>query len=151
MDIERLSERERECLRLLLHPMRAKSIAKTLDLSTYTVNDHLKNARAKLGVSDSLTAAYMLRDYESGHPQNVGSTESGWRDAEPIGQDGPREGLEASTLPRPFAVKGRPWNRLSMGWRIVWLLLLFGIVALGAGLLLGSIASLSQFLLSVSR
>jgi len=65
-------------------------------------------------------------------------TESRWSDAEPDGQDVSHEGREAITLPRPFAVKGRPWNRLSLGWRIVWPVLVFGIVALGAGLLIGA-------------
>jgi DNA-binding CsgD family transcriptional regulator len=151
MGVENLSERERECLRLVLYPMRAKEIARTLGLSTYTVNDHLRNARVKLGVNDSFTAAHMLRKHESEHPEKIEPTEWGWRDTEIHGQNADSEDSEEVILREPFAVRGRPWNRLSLGWRIVWPLLLFGIVALGAGLLLGAIASLSQLYLSATR
>ena len=46
-----LSEREKEALRLLLVGHDAKSIAGTLGLSVHTVNDRLRDARRKLGVS----------------------------------------------------------------------------------------------------
>ncbi len=52
-----LTEREKDALRLLLAGHEAKSIAQELDLSVHTVNDRLRNARAKLGVSSSREAA----------------------------------------------------------------------------------------------
>lgn len=64
MSIDLLTKREKECLRLLLVPMRAKEIADTTGLSVHTVNEHLKSARRKLGTSDSLSAAQMLRNAE---------------------------------------------------------------------------------------
>src|SRR3546814_15585907 len=56
--------REKECLRLLLTPMRAKEVARTTGLSVNTVNEHLKSARRKLGTSDSWSAAQLLRSDE---------------------------------------------------------------------------------------
>ncbi len=52
-----LSEREKEALRLLLVGYDAKSIANTFGLSVHTVNDRLRDARRKLGVSSSREAA----------------------------------------------------------------------------------------------
>lgn len=48
-----LSAREKEALRLLLVGHDAKSIANTLGLSVHTINDRLRDARRKLGVSSS--------------------------------------------------------------------------------------------------
>lgn len=151
MRVDLLSERERECLRLLARPMRAKDIARALDLSVYTVQDHLKSARRKLGVGDSMTAALMLRDHETGPPENVGTTESGWSDTGEAGDEAPAERTNVWTNSLPFPVRGRPWNDLSLRWRIVWPLLLMGIIALGVGILVGGIAALSQLVLSFSE
>lgn len=151
MGVELLSERERECLRLLLRPMRAKEIARALDLSIHTVNDHLKSARGKLGAGDSLTAALMLREAEAGSPQNLGPTESGWPDRARFGHVNDTEVINGGSAILPFAVKGRPWNGLSLRWRIVWPLVLLGVIALAAGVLLGGIAALSQLAVSLTR
>jgi DNA-binding CsgD family transcriptional regulator len=55
-----LTERERETLRLLLRGHDAKSIARAQGLSVHTVNERLREARRKLGVSSSREAARML-------------------------------------------------------------------------------------------
>lgn len=55
-----LSEREKQVLRLLLHGHDAKSIARELQLSVHTVNEHLRESRRKMGVSSSRAAARML-------------------------------------------------------------------------------------------
>jgi DNA-binding CsgD family transcriptional regulator len=59
-----LSEREIETLRLLLAGHDAKSCARTLGLSVHTVNDRLRDARRKLGVSSSREAARLLAKAE---------------------------------------------------------------------------------------
>jgi DNA-binding CsgD family transcriptional regulator len=69
-----LSPRRRQCLRLLNDGLRAKEISQRLQIEEMTVRDHLKAARAALGISDSLTVARLLVDYERRHPQNVGIT-----------------------------------------------------------------------------
>jgi DNA-binding CsgD family transcriptional regulator len=55
-----LSEREKQVLRLLLHGHDAKSVARELGLSVHTVNEHLREARRKTGVSSSREAARRL-------------------------------------------------------------------------------------------
>ncbi len=64
-----LTEREREVLRLLLGGHTAKSAASELDLSVHTVNDYLREARKKLGVSSSREAARILGEQEAQTPQ----------------------------------------------------------------------------------
>jgi DNA-binding CsgD family transcriptional regulator len=65
--VSRLSEREREVLRLLAQGHELKSIAASLGLSIHTINDRLREARGKLGVSSSRAAARLLASQESGH------------------------------------------------------------------------------------
>lgn len=72
-----LSEREKETLRLLLGGHDAKSIAATLGLSVYTVNDRLREARRKLGVSSSREAARRLAEMEGQDPNILGGKDLG--------------------------------------------------------------------------
>ncbi len=69
-----LTEKEKEALRLLLEGHDAKSSAAELDISVHTVNDRLRNARRKLGVSSSREAARILGDTEGRTPQNRAHT-----------------------------------------------------------------------------
>jgi DNA-binding CsgD family transcriptional regulator len=89
-----LSEREKEALRLLLAGHDAKSIANTLGLSVHTVNDRLRDARRKLGVSSSREAARRLAETEGNEPNSLGGKEIG--DAGPPIQ---MEGSKRSALP----------------------------------------------------
>src|SRR4051812_30067510 len=65
-DVESLSDRERQTLRLLGRGHEAKSIASALNLSVHTVNERLRVARRKLGVSSSREAARLLLAHEAG-------------------------------------------------------------------------------------
>ena len=60
-----LTDREREVLRLLLAGHTAKSAAAELDLSVHTINNYLREARKKLGVSSSREAARVLGEREN--------------------------------------------------------------------------------------
>jgi DNA-binding CsgD family transcriptional regulator len=78
-----LSEREKEALRLLLVGHDAKSIANTLGLSVHTINDRLRDARRKLGVSSSREAARRLVEMEGSIPDLIGAKEIGGADVDP--------------------------------------------------------------------
>ncbi len=69
--IDDLTEKEKEALRLLLAGHDAKSSANELDISVHTVNDRLRNARRKMGVSSSREAARILGDVEGVIPQSL--------------------------------------------------------------------------------
>lgn len=64
-----LSEKEVAVLRLILEGHDAKSSARALDLSVHTVNDRLRAARRKLGVTSSREAARLWREAQSASPQ----------------------------------------------------------------------------------
>ena len=64
-NVEGLSDRERETLRLLGRGHDAKSIAAALHLSVHTVNERLRAARRKLGVSSSREAARLLLAHDA--------------------------------------------------------------------------------------
>ena len=66
--LQSLSVREAEVLRLLAAGHDAKSVARSLGLSVHTVNERLRDARRKLGVSSSREAARLLVQMEGAHP-----------------------------------------------------------------------------------
>ena len=72
-----LPEREREVLRLLLHGHDAKRIARACGLSVNTVNERLRTARRKLGVTSSREAARLLGASEAESPDFLGSKKIG--------------------------------------------------------------------------
>jgi DNA-binding CsgD family transcriptional regulator len=72
-----LTEKEKQTLRLIVRGHDAKSLARHLDLSVHTVNERLRDARRKLGVSSSREAARLLFNAEGGDPQNVGDKQIG--------------------------------------------------------------------------
>ncbi|MEM1051925.1 MAG: DUF4019 domain-containing protein [Pseudomonadota bacterium] len=73
-EIEALTEKEREALRLLLAGHDAKSSASELDISIHTLNDRLRSARRKLGVTTSKEAARVLATAEEEAPTNSHQT-----------------------------------------------------------------------------
>lgn len=55
-----LSPMQKTCLRLVYDHLQTKEIARQLGLSRYTVETHIKIARARLGAASRLEAARML-------------------------------------------------------------------------------------------
>ena len=76
-DVHRLTPRQKEILRLLLNGYDAKSVGRELGISVHTVTEHLREARRHLGVSSSREAARILRQAESGPPENMGPSRLG--------------------------------------------------------------------------
>ncbi len=64
-----LTEKEKDALRLLLRGHDAKSSARELGLSVHTVNERLRDARRKLGVTSSREAARRLMAEELDAPE----------------------------------------------------------------------------------
>lgn len=63
--IEKLTEAQKQCLRLVADLMSSKQIARTLDISHHTVDQRLKRAQSLLNVSGRAEAARLLVSYES--------------------------------------------------------------------------------------
>lgn len=72
-----LSDREKSVLRLLGNNHDAKSIARELDLSVHTINEYLRSARRKLGVTSSREAARLLSTAEAARPNSAVDSEIG--------------------------------------------------------------------------
>lgn len=66
-----LTDKERETLHLMVLGHDAKSMAGELDLSVHTINERLRAARRKLGVTSSREAARLLFESEGGTYENL--------------------------------------------------------------------------------
>lgn len=155
MTPKQLSPREKEALRLLLYPMRPHDIAHAMNIKVNTVNTHLASSRRKLGVSDSLSAALMLREAESLHKNNEVKF-SGFPSVSPPSQQQEANASRETEGARadwdiPFARRGRPWNDLDLKWRVAWPVMLFALIALGVSAISSGGASLSAAYMSFSR
>lgn len=71
--LDTLTDKEKQTLRLILRGHDAKSTARELGLSVHTVNERLRDARRKLGVTSSREAARRLLAEESEEtPESLG-------------------------------------------------------------------------------
>lgn len=161
--INRLTDRQRECLRLLYAHYKPGEIATQLGISTDRVNQHLKAARERLGVSRSIEAARLLAAFENTPSQDVGAHAVGLVPNRPTGDEDPafdegadhgaaavlREELAPyhaerdpalAELPLPLPTRRRPFNELTWYQRFAW-----GVaIALGATVLAGAMVSLQN-------
>jgi len=69
--VSRLSERQQQCLRLVLEGYRSKEIAQQLGISPHTVDDHLRAAIRLLGVTTRMEAARLLSAAALDDPQRL--------------------------------------------------------------------------------
>lgn len=71
-----LTERELEVMRLVARNRGSDEIARALNISTETVQTHIKRARAKVGGIDRYALANAVAEWE-GRPQSIGTPELG--------------------------------------------------------------------------
>ncbi|MBD3729046.1 MAG: DUF4019 domain-containing protein [Sphingomonadales bacterium] len=76
-DIDTLSDKEKETLRLIVRGHDAKSAARALGLSVHTINERLRVARRKLSVTSSREAARLLLERERETPENLAGKDLG--------------------------------------------------------------------------
>ncbi|KKC25969.1 helix-turn-helix domain-containing protein [Sphingomonas sp. SRS2] len=177
--ITKLTARQRDCLRLVLHHMQSKEIGRQLGISPMTVDNHFRSAIQTLGVANRLEAARLLEAYErnaaeapsqrlTSQPQPVVS-----RVEAPIMSSpavvGDRQGDGVSALredqvpyrtfrdagiidfPLPVPTRGKPRNDLTIAQRLFWIAILIFGMGLGAGALLSGFATLTNILLALKR
>lgn len=122
-----LTEKEKQTLRLIVRGHDAKSTARSLGLSVYTINERLRDARRKMAVSSSREAARLLLEAEgadlaSSNPDLLGDAE--------IGADSPQSRMDQDDA--PISGAGRTYRR---PWIIIGVLLMtiiLGLLALAA-------------------
>lgn len=81
-----LSERQKDCLRLVARGLSSKEIALQVGLTPQTVDTYLKAAIARLGVSNRREAARLLQDWEAS--QELGSPPPAVVEVAPVVQPG---------------------------------------------------------------
>ncbi|GMN03410.1 DUF4019 domain-containing protein [Erythrobacter sp. MTPC3] len=75
--LDALTEKEKETLRLIVRGHGAKSAACELDLSVHTINERLRSARRKLGVTSSREAARLLLESEANGNESLVTKQMG--------------------------------------------------------------------------
>lgn len=178
--INRLTSRQRDCLRLVLHHKQSKEIGRDLGISPMTVDNHFRSAIQTLGVSSRLEAALLLDSYEregtsqqlTSQPRAVVSELERPIIARPAATgDGQREMMSALRedqapyrtfrdsyfderfidFPLPVPTRGKPRNDLTIAQRLLWIAILIFGMGLGAGALLSGFAALTNILVALKH
>jgi DNA-binding CsgD family transcriptional regulator len=165
--IERLTPRERECLRLVARGYGTKGIALQLNLSTAHVAKVIHSANRKLQVSSRMDAARLLAEHEGGEVFVVGGI------ANPLPEPPPAPPIPAANeegrqpavlreersafgtgdptvdLGQPFRKRGGKHNDLTTWQRAVWIAVAAAVGLLGIGVLAAGLAALSDQIIMV--
>lgn len=161
---QRLTPRERECLRLVHQHFSSKAIARRLGLSRHTIDDHVDKARRKLGAADRFEAARMLAGLERTLPSVSGPGPFGMVEAAPVtpasphaeADPPPSETLDADRVPAPDAPAiAAPRNRsrrntLSIPARVATILGIAAVAALAFGALLAGVRALQDIAVALT-
>ncbi|OMG60068.1 helix-turn-helix transcriptional regulator [Brevundimonas sp. ZS04] len=146
---EGLSHRQAECLKLSAF-MSDKEIGRKLGLSPHTVENHIREAKRKLGVSSRKKALELLTEFPSDGSGGMASS----------GENGPAPGVSEASVafdhnigaldPKTsfgvYSGLGR-W-RTTAGWRAPKLVLIV-LLALGMALAIGAILAIGLMVFGV--
>ena len=112
--IERLTDRERDALRLYNDLNSAKAVAQKLNVSHHTVYQRLGSAKDKLGVPSYMAAARELVESE-----RVSAESFAYKQFGIVPDRISASHSLVSGLPWPFPTPGRPENDLSFGGKLI--------------------------------
>jgi DNA-binding CsgD family transcriptional regulator len=171
--VARLSQGQIECLLLVDRHYSSKEIATQLGISPHTVDQRIRGALEKLGVERRGDAARIVADAlsideiayqrlihqtpyidpEGGQVQEVGTVRTQIRHADRAGEASPTGNLTeqspaglGSPLQLPFATRSHPSNEMSVGLRLVWIILIAMGATFSAGMYLAGLESLSRMI-----
>ena len=151
-NFDRLTPRQRDCLRGSAALKSAKRIGNDLGISESTVYGHLDGATKVLGAPDRTTAALWLQAHERlgppGHPQNPSGQPSRVAPTEPAAA-GKQASAASGSLRLPFRAKGSAYNDLSPLQRLAWIPLLALAFAVGFGMLAAGLRFVTDFIVAV--
>jgi DNA-binding CsgD family transcriptional regulator len=171
--IARLSQGQIECLLLVDRHHNSKEIAAHLGISPHTVDQRIRGALEKLGVERRGEAArlvaaaispddaayqrlihqspYIDLPTQPGHEEGTVRTQI--RHADRAGEASPPGNLteqspagSGSPLQLPFATRSHPSNEMSVGLRLVWIVLIAMGATFSAGMYLAGLESLSRMI-----
>lgn len=169
--VARLSPGQLDCLRLVDQHLSSKEIAAELNISPHTVDQRIRGALQILRVERRTQAARLVASrsgpYQrlihqsphlqpgpgSGHQEAAISTQI--RHADRAGGAGvsgfiteQRPGDLQPLLQWPFATRSNPRNEMSVGQRLLWIVLISIGAAFSAGMYLAGLESLARMLKS---
>jgi DNA-binding CsgD family transcriptional regulator len=167
--VGKLSKGQLDALLLVDQHLSSKEIAVELGISSHTVDQRIRGALQVLGVERRSQAARMVAQVHGpyqrlihqpphieggqslGHPG--GAVGFQIRHADRAGGTGDlgvnteqRSGASWSSLPLPFATRSRPRNEMSVGLRLVWIVLIAMGATFSAGMYLAGLESLARML-----
>ena len=169
--IARLSPGQLDCLRLVDQHLSSKEIAGELDISSHTVDQRIRGALHILGVERRAQAARIIAQHcgpyqrlihqspyvepepAAGHPNAAVSHQI--RHADRAGKAGTagfiteqRPATIRSSLQLPIATRSNPRNEMSVGQRLLWIVLISTGSAFSAGMYLAGLESLARLISS---
>ena len=167
--VGRLTQGQLECLHLVDQHLSSKEIAVELNISPHTVDQRIRGALATLGVDRRAQAARIVAQYsqpyqrlihqsphveiEAPEPHQEGAVGYQIRHADRAGEAGgpdfnteQRPELSWSSLQLPFATRSHPRNEMSVGLRLLWIVLIATGAAFSAGMYLAGLESLARLL-----
>jgi len=170
--VARLSPGQIECLLLVDQHHNSKEIAAKLGISPHTVDQRIRGALDKLGVERrgeaarmvaaalSLDPVYQRLIHQSPHidaflltGQQGGTVRTSIRHADRAGGVNPPGHLteqspvgSGSPLQLPFATRSHPSNEMSVGLRLLWIVLIAMGATFSAGMYLAGLESLSRMI-----
>ena len=169
--VARLSSGQLDCLLLVDQHLSSKEIAAELNISPHTVDQRVRQSLAILGVERRTQAARLVAQYSgpyqrvihqsphvepAANPVNPMTTVSFQiRHADRAGEAGgtgfiteQKPSLFRSSLQLPFATRSNPRNEMSVGLRLLWIVLIAMGAAFSAGMYLAGLESLARMLKS---
>jgi DNA-binding CsgD family transcriptional regulator len=167
--VNRLSEGQRECLRMVYRHMKTKEIARILGISPDGVTQRIKAAMRILGVNRRRDAAILLAQFEgtapypslvyppldiaiTADPATFSPSTGGER---PSGFSGEAMGEEqvafeappqAKVSALPLAIGGARPNEIGLGKRLAWIAGITIGIAIAFGSLIGGVEALTRLI-----
>jgi DNA-binding CsgD family transcriptional regulator len=164
--VARLSQGQLDCLRLVDQHLSSKEIAAELGISPHTVDQRVRGALQILGVERRTQAARLVATHcgpyqrlihqspyiepEPDPGQSEGAVRIQIRHADRAGEIGlegfnteQRSSIQSSLL-LPFATRSHPRNEMSVGMRLLWIVMIAMGAAFAAGMYLAGLESLAR-------
>ena len=174
--VARLSDGQRQCLALVDQHLSSKEIALQLGISPHTVDQRVRQALhilqvEKRGEAARLVAAVMRERCDPAYqhlihqPPYIDAAPAAAHPVEAVGDQIRQAGRAGETslvgieteqrpanrwasLPLPFATRSQPANEMSVGVRLLWIVLIAIGAAFSAGMYLAGLESLSRMMSS---
>ena len=143
--VAKLSEGQLDCLRLVAQHLSSKEIAVELGISPHTVDQRVR--QALIHQPPYIETAAAAADPGGAVSNQIRHAD---RAGEAWGSTGlnteQKHGLAWSSLQLPFATRSHPRNEMSVGLRLLWILMIAAGAAFSAGMYLAGLESLSRLL-----